>query len=147
MYDIHMVFDCLDPHRVATFWLAALEGYDFPGSRDDGMPGSPPEGFDTWETWADSIGIPEDQRNNARTIVDIEGSRPDIHFLRVPEGKVVKNRVHLDIKASAGLPASEVEARQDSEAKRLVDLGATIAERVEGHLILRDPEGNEFCVI
>jgi hypothetical protein len=146
VYDIHLVFDCADVDAVSRFWLTALQGYDYPGSPPDLPPGSPPHGFDTWEAWADANEIPAEQRYAARTIIDTTGRRPDIFFLAVPEGKTVKNRLHLDLKASAGLPAEEVEARQDAEAARLIAAGATLVERVSGHLVLRDVEGNEFCV-
>jgi hypothetical protein len=65
--DLNIVFDCADPDRVARFWMVALAGYDFPHG--------PPEGYQTWEAWADATGIPEDQRNLARTLVDQAGGR------------------------------------------------------------------------
>lgn len=91
--DIHIVFDCADPDRLARFWMVALPGYDFPHGA--------PDGFATWEEWADANEIPEEQRNAGRTLVDKQGHRPDIFFLRVPESKITKNRVHLDVKGSA----------------------------------------------
>jgi len=96
--------------------------------------------------------MPREARNRGRTIIDGSGRRPDIFFLAVPEHKPAKNRVHLDIKVSKGLPAERVRERQDTEAARLVAAGATIQRRVTevhggSHLILQDPEGNEFCVI
>ncbi|MGW5360885.1 VOC family protein [Actinopolymorpha pittospori] len=145
-YDIHIVFDCKDVDKVSRFWLTALEGYNYPGSPPDQPPGSPPAGYDSWEAMADAMGIPADQRYTTRTIIDTQGSRPDIFFIAVPEGKVVKNRVHLDIKASNGLPPDQVRARQDAEAERLVAAGANILARVEGILVLQDVEGNEFCI-
>ncbi|GAB3407535.1 VOC family protein [Flindersiella endophytica] len=147
VYDIHIVFDCADVDKVSRFWLTALEGYNYPGSPADQPAGSPPEGFESWEAWADAHNIPADQRHAARTIIDTSGKgRPDIFFLAVPEGKAVKNRLHLDIKASLGLPPDQVRARQDAEAERLVAAGATIVTHVEGHFIMQDVEGNEFCV-
>jgi hypothetical protein len=146
VYDIHIVFDCADVDKVSRFWQTALEGYTYPGP--GGPDGSPPEGFESWEAWADAHDIPADQRDAARTIIDTSGhGRPDIFFLKVPEGRTVKNRLHLDIKVSKGLPPDQVRARQDAEAERLVAAGATIAEYVEGHFIMQDVEGNEFCVI
>src|SRR5690606_12307057 len=115
VYDIHIVFDCADVDTVSRFWITALEGYDYPGSDPDRPPGSPPAGYDTWEEWADAIGLPEDQRYAGRTIIDTVGNRPDIHFLAVPEAKTVKNRLHLDIKASAGAAPEDVRNRQDAE--------------------------------
>lgn len=68
----------------------------------------------------------------------------------MPEDKIAKNRLHLDLKVSKGLPSEQVRGRQDAEAARLSAAGATVQRRVDddgSHLILQDPEGNEFCVI
>ena len=150
MHDLNIVFDCTDPDAVSKFWLIALEGYDYPGSDPDGPPGSPPAGFATWQAWADSMGIPEDQRYGARTIVDTVGRRPDIFFIAVPEGKRVKNRVHLDIKATRDVAPDERRTHQDAEAARLIAAGATLVGRADdgdgSHLVLQDVEGNEFCI-
>jgi hypothetical protein len=141
-FDLHVVFDCSDPDRLARFWMAALGGYDFPFGL--------PEGFASWDEFADANGIPEDQRNVGRTLVDQVRDRPDIFFLKVPEAKAVKNRVHLDIKVAPGLDGDARRTAIESEAERLVALGATIAHRMDTeagfHLVLQDPEGNEFCV-
>lgn len=143
-YDLHLVFDCADVDLVSRFWLAALEGYTYPGSPPDD-PARPPTGFATWEEWADAQGIPEDQRYLARTIVDSTGKRPDIFFNKVPESKTVKNRVHLDIAVSRTGPPDESDARKEAEAERLIAAGATLVKR--SHLLLmQDPEGNEFCI-
>lgn len=142
-FDLHIVFDCKDPDRVARFWMAALGGYDFPVCV--------PEGFATWDEWADANNIPIEQRNLGRTLVDKQrGSRPDIFFLQVPESKQVKNRVHLDIKVAPGLAGVERRTAIETEADRLTALGATVASRHDDpdgfHLVLQDPEGNEFCL-
>lgn len=138
-FDLHIVFDCADPDRVARFWMAALGGYDFPVGV--------PEGFATWDEWADANDIPFDQRNAGRTLVDKDrGTRPDIFFLQVPESKQVKNRVHLDIEVAPGLSGDDRRTAIEAEADRLTALGATIATRMDDHLILHDPEGNEFCL-
>ena len=68
-------------------------------------------------------------------------SRPSLYFVKVPEGKSGKNRVHLDL--------SPADRAQDEEIARLTALGASVASdrRPEvGWVILADPEGNEFCV-
>ena len=71
----------------------------------------------------------------------------------MPEGKAVKNRVHLDVRAAPGLQGEERMAALEAEAERLVGLGATRVERHEpgppmaaGHIVMQDPEGNEFCL-
>jgi hypothetical protein len=140
--DIHIVFDCADPDRLARFWMVALPGYDFPHG--------PPDGFATWEEWADANEIPGEERNAGRTLVDKRGHRPDIFFLRVPESKTAKNRVHLDVKAGGTLPDAERRARIEAVGERLVAAGGSVHRRVDDEegfwLVMRDPEGNEFCV-
>ncbi|MFD0889303.1 VOC family protein [Streptosporangium algeriense] len=69
---------------------------------------------------------------------------PNLLFIRVPEGKSVKNRVHLDVNGSGG-------TTRDQEVERLAGLGATVHEdrrRPDGSgwVVMLDPEGNEFCV-
>jgi hypothetical protein len=141
-FDLHIVFDCADPDRLARFWMQALRGYDFPFGL--------PQGFADWDEFADANGIPVDQRNAGRTLVDQERQRPDIFFLRVPEAKAGKNRLHLDIKVAPGLQGEARRAAIESEAERLAGLGATVAERIDTevdfHLVMYDVEGNEFCV-
>ncbi|WP_425271458.1 VOC family protein [Micromonospora inaquosa] len=72
---------------------------------------------------------------------------------RLPEHKRVKNRVHLDVRAAPGLAGDERMAALEVEADRLVSHGAKRLGRHEpapplgaGHLIMADPEGNEFCL-
>ena len=74
-------------------------------------------------------------------------------FLKVPEGKVAKNRLHLDLWVSGG---RHVEAGQRDRliramVDRLLAVGGTVLEKVEwesllDHVVLQDPEGNELCV-
>jgi hypothetical protein len=139
---IQITFDCADPGALSRFWAETLH-YQLD---------APPEGFDTWEAALESWGVPKEDWNSASAVVDPEGKGPRIFFQRVPEPKAVKNRVHLDLYVSAGpgTPPDERKADIEPEAERLVALGA---ERVEGHekldeyfVVMRDPEGNEFCV-
>lgn len=68
---------------------------------------------------------------------------PTLTFARVPEGKTVKNRVHLDV--------NPTDRNQDEEVSRLLDLGARHADvgqtGEESWVTLADPAGNEFCVL
>jgi hypothetical protein len=141
-FDLHIVFDCADPDRISRFWMAALGGYDFPFGL--------PEGFASWDEWADANGIPADQRNVGRTLVDQDRDRPDIFFLKVPEPKAGKNRVHLDIKVAPGLEGADRRTKIEAEVERLTGLGASVANRMDQpdgfFVVMRDPEGNEFCV-
>jgi predicted enzyme related to lactoylglutathione lyase len=107
-------FDCTDQHRLARFWAEVL-GYTIRPAAPEGTP------------------------DDAVAINPIEGGLR-IWFNKVPEPKIVKNRVHIDI----NLP-------DDTEMERLQRLGARVLQEVrntEGKLlwtIMADPEGNEFC--
>src|SRR5438132_12892338 len=137
---IQVVFDCHDPDRLAKFWAHALRYSLQP----------PPPGFDSWEAFLQAEGIPESEWDRASAIVDPEGRGPRIYFQKVPEGKTVKNRVHLDLNVGGGreTPMEERKARIRAEAERLVGEGATrsgeVEEQGEYCLNMLDPEGNEF---
>ncbi len=137
---VQVVFDCADPDKLATFWAAALHY-----KKQD-----PPAGFDSWEAWLESQGIPESEWNSASAVVDPDGVGPRIFFQRVPEGKVVKNRLHLDVNVGGGrsTPLDERRRRIDAEVDRLVQLGArksrAVEERGEYFVNMVDPEENEF---
>jgi hypothetical protein len=84
-------------------------------------------------------------------VIDPDGVGPRLFFQQVPEGKVVKNRVHLDINASEGTTDPNERRRViTSEVQRLTDAGASVLhemeERGEFWVVMQDPEGNEFCV-
>ncbi|WP_103354712.1 VOC family protein [Amycolatopsis sp. CA-128772] len=83
---------------------------------------------------------------------DPVGVGPRLYFQRVPEGKVVKNRVHLDVRVGTGLAGEERLAALEAEGARLVALGAVRGQLLladdenESCLNMRDVEGNEFCL-
>jgi catechol 2,3-dioxygenase-like lactoylglutathione lyase family enzyme len=139
---VQVTFDCADPAALSTFWAAAL-GYRLQ---------DPPEGFATWEAFLTDLGVPEDEWNSASAVVDPDGGGPRLYFQRVPEPKAVKNRVHLDLNVGGplGTPLDERMAAVGREAKRVIDLGAEmvreVEERGEYWVVMRDPEGNEFCL-
>ena len=141
--DVQITFDCADPAGLAAFWAEAL-GYHLQ---------DPPEGFESWEQALDAMGVPPESRNDASAVLDPDGSRPRLFFQRVPERKQVKNRVHLDVRAAPGLEGDARMTALEAEAERLVSLGATRLQRYEpapplgaGHIVMADPEGNEFCL-
>ncbi|HEX5950374.1 MAG TPA: VOC family protein [Actinomycetota bacterium] len=107
-----LTFDCADPRRLAEFWAEVL-GYR----------------------------IAHDDENDA-DIVDPAGEGWPLLFQVVPEGKAVKNRMHLDLRPPVSMAA---------EVERVVALGATVYRYVEElgsfWTVMRDPEGNEFCVL
>jgi hypothetical protein len=141
--EVQITFDCGDPDALCRFWSEVLGYQQQP----------PPPGFDTWDAFLQSVGVPEDQRNAASAAIPVDGTGPRLFFQQVPEGKTAKNRVHLDVRAAPGLQDDERMAALESEAERLVALGATRVQRFEpgtalsaGHLVMTDPEGNEFCL-
>jgi len=83
---------------------------------------------------------------------DPNGVGPRLFFQPVPEGKVVKNRVHLDVRVGTGLVGDERLATLEAECERLVALGASLVEVLradgvyESCIVMRDVEGNEFCL-
>ncbi|MFH9009621.1 VOC family protein [Streptomyces afghaniensis] len=84
--------------------------------------------------------------------VGIDDGLPKALFQRVPEGKVVKNRVHLDVRVGAGLVGEERLATLEAECARLMALGArhVLTQRADGVnescITMQDIEGNEFCL-
>ena len=140
---IQLTFDAADPPGLAAFWAEVL-GY---------VTEPPPEGHETWESWLTAMHIPEERLGSVATLVDPEGVRPRIYIQQVPEPKVAKNRLHIDVRTRGNTretPADERWARIDAEAERLVGLGAVRVETVEEHgsrhVVMQDPEGNEFCL-
>ena len=149
--DVQITFDAHDPRALSTFWRDVL-GYVHPAP-----PGvDVPAGADPLAAWDDFLarsGVPEDQRNSRSAIEDPDGHGPRFFFQQVPEDKVAKNRMHLDVRVAAALQGAERMAALEAECDRLVALGASRLERHEpepplgaGHIVMADPEGNEFCL-
>ena len=143
-----VTIDCADPGRLTRFWSTALEYQIQP----------PPDGFPTWNTFWRSIGVPDDELDDendaSESVVDPDGVGPRIWFQHVPEGKIVKNRVHLDVDVGGGrgVPLEERRQRVIAEAERLAAEGATRLRVLETEgmdhfgIVMQDPEGNEFCL-
>ena len=116
-----LAIDCADPNSLASFWCSVLD-YEVQ-DEDDGIV---------------TIG--------SRVLAEGENRlgplAPMLTFAHVPEGKTVKNRLHLDV--------NPTDREQDEEVRRLLDLGARHADVGQGDVswvVLVDPEGNEFCVL
>ena len=117
--------DAADPHAIAAFWASAL-GYVAEPGYDD------PDGA---------------------SLVDPDGIGPAISFLRVPEGKTAKNKMHIDVRV-AGEPPWDMAERERLIRGKVAELMAAGAVTVReefygedlGHVVMLDPEGNEFCV-
>lgn len=139
------MFDCSNPDRQAHFWAGAL-GYEVE---------RPPDGFDSWVAYWRSVGVPEDElEEGSNFCVDPDGKGPRLWFQKVPEGKVVKNRLHLDLTVSGGRsqPIAVRKERVNAEAERLVAIGAAKVRVLETEgldhyaVAMKDPEGNEFDI-
>lgn len=139
---IQVTFDADDPAKLAEFWTVALDYQIEP----------PPPGFDTWEAFADKIGVPKEQFADYSAAIDAERAKPRLFFQRLPhDGPRTNNHVHLDLNVSAGAPdKAEGWRRVLAHVDKLVAAGAKIrheSNEVVGRcMVMEDPEGNQFCV-
>lgn len=120
---IQVTIDCAEPQRVAGFWCEVL-GYVVP---------PPPPSFTTWEEFDRSL--PPERQDSAFACVDPTGAGPRLFFQRVPEGKVVKNRVHIDVRVGTGLMGDERVAagvRRRTPGRARGSTGAPAAGRWRG---------------
>lgn len=113
-----VTFDALDPHRTAAFWTAVLGYVEDP----------------------DDPNLPE---HDEVLIIDPARRQPDLLFIRVPDAKAVKNRVHLDLRPHEG---------RDVTVERVEAVGGTIVDDRRqpdgsGWVVMADPEGNELCIV
>jgi hypothetical protein len=129
---------------LAAFWAFAL-GYVTP---------PPPTGFPSWEDWLRHHDVPETEWDDGAYLVDPDGIGPKLSFMRVPEAKTAKNRLHLDVQAGGGreVPWEQRWPRVTAAVERLTGAGATVVRQhdLDGrpdHIEMTDPEGNEFCVL
>jgi hypothetical protein len=139
--NIQVVFDAAEPEKLARFWEVAL-GY---------ITQPLPEGFASLEDFFRSLGIPEEEFGDQWALVDPAGEGPRLYFQRVPEPKTAKNRVHLDVRvAGLDVRGEERHRRVEEHVARLEKLGGTVAWRNDdargNSVVMRDPEGNEFCL-
>ena len=120
-----VVFDCAHPASLARFWAAALDGHAVAPYDDEEL------------ARLRERGITDPEDDPSVLVEPPEPGAPRLFFTLVPEPKVVKNRVHLDLRA----------ADLEAEVARLVGLGATETGRSENWVMMADPEGNEFDVL
>ena len=148
---VQVTFDARDPRALSSFWRDAL-GYVHPGPPGVALPDDA-DPLSAWDDFLQGMGVPADQWNARSAIEDPDGQGPRLFFQRVPEDKIAKNRVHLDVRAAPGLQGEERMAALEAECERLVALGASRRRRHDpappmsaGHIVMADPEGNEFCL-
>jgi Glyoxalase-like domain len=119
-----VVVDCRHPASLARFWAAVLDGYAV----------APYDEAELTRLRAAGIDSPED---DPTVLVEPEREGgPRLFFQLVPEAKTVKNRLHLDLRC----------ADVDGEVARIEGLGGRVRETFDDHVVLVDPEGNEFCL-
>jgi len=122
---LECVVDCADPATLSRFWAAAL-------------------GYEVLDESADMVEIGPGGRTDEQLLGELRSGPavPTLIFIRVPEPKSVKNRLHLDL--------SPIDSDRDSEVARLAGLGARITDLAPPDstwVVMTDPEGNEFCVL
>ena len=127
---VGLAIDCAHPAALARFWAEAL-GYPLPEAPAPAGDADAPEP----DVYLDPP----------------EAGFPGVYFQRVPEPKVAKNRLHLDVAVGGWTTLDEKRALIDAEAARLVALGASdhrgpIEEGGSYWVRMNDPEGNEFCL-
>ena len=102
---VQVTFDAHDPRALSSFWRDVLD-YVHPGQPGVDLPdGADP--LAARDEFLAGMGVPEDQRNTRSAIEDPDGDGPRLFFQQVPEDKVAKNRVHLDVRAAPGLEGNE----------------------------------------
>ena len=118
-----LAIDCADPSGLARFWCAVLD-YEVQDDGEDGVV---------------TIGSPLVPEGRSRP----GPVPPTLTFARVPEGKTIKNRLHMDL--------NPTDTDQEAEVRRVLALGARPADvgqtGDESWVTLADPEGNEFCIL
>ncbi|GGT58968.1 VOC family protein [Streptomyces atratus] len=139
-----LTIDCAYPAKLAGFWALAL-GYRAKPA---------PEGFGSWEEWFAHHEIPQGEWDQGVYLCDPDGVGPGLSLLHVPESKVVKNRLHLDVQVGGGRdrPWEERWPRVAKAVEQLTAAGATVIRTHElqgrpDHVVMADPEGNEFCLV
>ena len=129
--------DCANPTRLVEFWKLALGYEDEP----------PPAPFATRQEWLEQFDLSEDDTDDAAWLHDPAGIGPRLSLLQVPEPKVAKNRLHMDVRVAGTGSADQRWARISEAVDRLTAAGATTLREDPGHhVVMADPEGNEFCV-
>jgi Glyoxalase-like domain len=124
MARIHeIVFDSRHPASIARFWAAALDDYEV----------APYDEAELARLRSNGINDPED---DPTVLVEAPGAGPHLFFQLVPEPRIVKNRVHLDLRCDSF----------EAELERLTALGARVLAEHDSFVTLLDPEGNEFCL-
>jgi hypothetical protein len=116
----HLTVDCRNAYELSQWWKGVLDYVDIDG--DPNLPG------------------------HEECMIRDPESGHRLLFIEVPEGKAVKNRLHLDLRPRAGSRDDEVARLREYGATEVADLRG-IRGPGSGWVVLADPEGNEFCVL
>jgi hypothetical protein len=116
-----IVIDCYHPAGLARFWAAALDDFEVRVYEDAEIARLAALGF-----------TPETD-----PVVILDGPYVEICFQKVDPPPLTKKPLQLDVRADD----------RPWEVRRLAELGASVMERFETHTWMRDPEGNDFCVV
>jgi hypothetical protein len=136
-FRIDLTLDCADPTRLAEFWKLALGYADEP----------PPAPYATRQEWLEQFDLSDDDADDAAWLHDPAGVGPRLCLMQVPEPKVVKNRLHMDVRVAGDGSPQERWARITAAVERLTAAGGrTLREDAGHHVTMADPEGNEFDV-
>ncbi len=116
-----IVFDCDKPAELAAFWAELLDGYAVREHEEDDI--------------ARLIAL--DLNTETEITVMLDGPGPSICFQNVEGRRPDNNRVHFDVEV----------ADRAAEAARLAEAGAAIERVLPSYTVMRDPEGNQFCLV
>lgn len=116
-----IVFDCDKPAELAAFWAELLDGYAVRQEDDNDI--------------ARLIAL--DLNTEAEITVMVDGPGPSICFQNIEGRRPDNNRVHFDVEVS----------NRSSEVERLTEAGATVERVLPTYTVMRDPEGNQFCLV
>ena len=118
-----LVVDCHHPASLARFWAAVLHGYAVAPNDEAELNRLRQRGITSVE-------------DDPTVLVEAELGDLRLFFQQVPESKVVKNRLHID------LEADDI----DADLALIASLGGRVTAHYQDHVLLKDPEGNEFCI-
>lgn len=134
---VDLTLDCANPKALAAFWRTAAGYVDEP----------PPSPFTTREDWLAQFADEDDDGMGAAWLHDPTGVAPRLCLLQVPEPKTAKNRLHLDLRVSGSGTPEEKWSSVTDQVARLTEAGGVVVYMFTGHhVVMTDPEGNEFCV-
>jgi hypothetical protein len=134
-----LVFDAVHPASLARFWAAVLDGYRVAPYDDAEI------------ARLAALGILDVEDDPSVLVEPEDGVGSRYWFQRVPEGKRAKNRFHMDLVVGGGdgadVAGTAADDAADAEVARLVGLGAVVVADHGELVTMKDPEGNEFCVL